>query len=221
MSEVVVTEDQTNILNTVLQILLAKQHYSKLPVVEEYEAGPNNSDSLALVESFLGKLPAEDENVAEKKQKSMENLLSSLLSDKPPNEIPKPRDPRAERNEKERIRVRELDKAMDKLKEHIPFQPKNMARVDVLRMAINYIHLLQEMVRTNEQPSPWQCAGRMAKGLSRQATWLLANSLEFPVPSLSNNVHQSLHSLDPQNPLPPKSSSTSPRYSHSSTPANQ
>ncbi|KAI1301205.1 Helix-loop-helix protein 6 [Halotydeus destructor] len=54
------------------------------------------------------------------------------------------------RNERERARVRNVNDAFDLLRRHLPLTPaqreKRMSKVDTLRLAINYIYDLQQLL---------------------------------------------------------------------------
>ncbi|EFO96390.1 hypothetical protein CRE_14543 [Caenorhabditis remanei] len=117
---------------------------------------------------------------------------------------------RAKRTEQERNRVHGLNDALDTLKKHIPVleHHKKLCKVDTLRLAINYIHTLQQMLESDKESTLQEHARTLQEGLSYQAILMLEKSLNLPVevdPVVTSHTSSSSSSTP--------SSSTSPQYS--------
>lgn len=71
-------------------------------------------------------------------------------------------------NNRERRRMQSINKAFDCLRHRIPTLPyeKRLSKVDTLKLAIGYIHFLQELLINNEAP----CPSRSTDGGSGRAT---------------------------------------------------
>ncbi|UMM25697.1 hypothetical protein L5515_005410 [Caenorhabditis briggsae] len=97
-----------------------------------------------------------------------------------PAEISKRKIRRVKANGRERARMHGLNDALDNLREYIPITTKHqkLSKIETLRLARNYINALQQMLQTNEQPTPLEYAHTLANGLSQTTTNMLANLLQ-------------------------------------------
>ncbi|EFO96372.1 hypothetical protein CRE_14685 [Caenorhabditis remanei] len=118
---------------------------------------------------------------------------------------------RAKRTEQERNRAHGLNGALDTLKEHMPVvgHHKKLSKIDTLRLAINYIHTLQQMLESDKQSTLQEHAYTLQEGLSNQGILLLGESLNLPVEFEPSNATSPQHTSSSSTP----SSSTSPQYS--------
>nr|AAQ75376.1 transcription factor Ash2 [Podocoryna carnea] len=59
------------------------------------------------------------------------------------------------RNERERMRVRNVNEGYARLRDHLPLEPteKRLSKVETLRGAIKYIRLLETLLKDQESPS--------------------------------------------------------------------
>ncbi|VDM56689.1 unnamed protein product [Angiostrongylus costaricensis] len=87
---------------------------------------------------------------------------------------------RLKANGRERQRMHGLNDALDVLRQYVPItmQHQKLSKIETLRLARNYILVLQRMLQTGHQPTPLEYAHQLSVGLSQTTTNLLANLLQ-------------------------------------------
>ncbi|CAD5216581.1 unnamed protein product [Bursaphelenchus okinawaensis] len=89
---------------------------------------------------------------------------------------------RKKANDRERNRMHGLNNAMDVLRERMPLisTQQKLSKIETLRLATNYITLLNIILQQNREPSPLECAKVLSSGLSQTTANMIANLYNIP-----------------------------------------
>uniref|UniRef100_A0A0K0DMC6 BHLH domain-containing protein n=1 Tax=Angiostrongylus cantonensis TaxID=6313 RepID=A0A0K0DMC6_ANGCA len=107
---------------------------------------------------------------------------------------------RLKANGRERQRMHGLNDALDVLRQYVPIttQHQKLSKIETLRLARNYILVLQRILQTGRQPTPLEYAHQLSVGLSQTTTNLLANLLQVRnlLELVSNECDSQLSDVD-------------------------
>ncbi|CAD5222179.1 unnamed protein product [Bursaphelenchus xylophilus] len=89
---------------------------------------------------------------------------------------------RRKANDRERNRMHGLNKAMDILRDRMPLlsTQQKLSKIETLRLAANYINMLNMTLQRNVEPSPLESARILSCGLSQTTANMIANLYNVP-----------------------------------------
>ncbi|CAG5122492.1 unnamed protein product [Candidula unifasciata] len=88
---------------------------------------------------------------------------------------------RVKANARERNRMHGLNSALDELRNHVPCHSKTqkLSKIETLRLARNYIHVLAEILQTGVRPDSISFAKALSRGLSQNTMNMVASCLRL------------------------------------------
>lgn len=88
---------------------------------------------------------------------------------------------RVKANARERNRMHGLNSALDELRNHVPCHSKTqkLSKIETLRLARNYIHVLAEILQTGVRPDSVSFAKALSRGLSQNTMNMVAACLRL------------------------------------------
>ncbi|XP_005089777.1 uncharacterized protein LOC101854217 [Aplysia californica] len=88
---------------------------------------------------------------------------------------------RVKANARERNRMHGLNSALDELRNHVPCHSKTqkLSKIETLRLARNYIHVLAEILKSGVRPDSVTFAKALSRGLSQNTMNMVAACLQL------------------------------------------
>ncbi|XP_059152969.1 neurogenic differentiation factor 6-A-like [Physella acuta] len=88
---------------------------------------------------------------------------------------------RVKANARERNRMHGLNSALDELRNHVPCHSKTqkLSKIETLRLARNYIHVLAEILKSGIRPDSVSFAKALSRGLSQNTMNMVAACLQL------------------------------------------
>ncbi|KAI6189230.1 Helix-loop-helix DNA-binding domain protein [Aphelenchoides besseyi] len=98
------------------------------------------------------------------------------------NPIERKRWRRLKANHRERTRMHDLNRAMDTLRQYIPHSVSHqkLSKIETLRLACNYIAILDRVLNTGHSPTPLEYAQWLSEGMSQPTANLIASNFNVP-----------------------------------------
>ncbi|XP_030649848.1 neurogenic differentiation factor 2-like [Chanos chanos] len=161
---------------------------------EEAERGRLEEEDAQNAHSGMGLDEEEDEEDPEDEDDGDEDLVAGGddSGDRPRKRGPKKRKMTAARlerskmrrlkaNARERMRMHDLNSALDNLRKVVPCYSKTqkLSKIETLRLAKNYIWALSEILRSGRRPDLVSYVQTLCKGLSQPTTNLVAGCLQL------------------------------------------